>query len=152
MSTSKTTLPPSYRHCTPKSSAAGARARGSSRKSGNKPEMLLRRQLYALGLRFRVTSNLLGRPDIVFARKRVVVFVDGDFWHGRALKKRMAKLAAGHNATYWTAKILSNRARDTKVRAALRRNGWKVVRVWESDVRRSPEPVGRKIWKIVCTA
>jgi DNA mismatch endonuclease (patch repair protein) len=111
--------------------------------------MLLRRQLYALGLRFRVASNLLGRPDIVFLRKRVVVFVDGDFWHGRDLKKRLAKLAAGHNAAYWMAKILSNRTRDSRVRAALRRNGWKVVRVWESDVRRSPEIVGCKIWKII---
>jgi DNA mismatch endonuclease, patch repair protein len=152
MSTSKTTRPPTYRQCTPKSSAAGARARGCSGKSGNKPEMLLRRQLHALGLRFRVANNLLGKPDVVFPRKRVAVFVDGDFWHGRDVKKRLAKLAAGHNATYWMAKIISNRARDARVRAALRRNGWTVVRVWESDLRRAPEVIARKISKVLCAA
>src|SRR4051794_32968725 len=100
---------PTYRCCRPRSAAASKCARAASRKSGNIPEMVLRRHLYAAGLRFRVTTQIEGRPDIVFFRARVLVFVDGDFWHGRNINKRLEKLRCGHNGEYWTAKILSNR-------------------------------------------
>jgi len=80
---------------------------------------------------------LPGKPDLVFHRVRLVVFVDGDFWHGRGFAARRRKLATGHNAAYWVAKIAANRRRDRRQTDALRRSGWRVVRVWESDVRSS---------------
>jgi DNA mismatch endonuclease Vsr len=62
----------------------------------------LRRELWRRGLRYRLHHpGLPGRPDIVFTRPRVVVFCDEDFWYGRDLSKRLAALAAGHNAAYW---------------------------------------------------
>jgi DNA mismatch endonuclease, patch repair protein len=132
-----------YRSASP---AASASARGSSRKYNTACEVLLRRELYALGLRYRVaTSALIGCPDIVFGRARVAVFVDGDFWHGRHLRKRLRRLAAGHNPTYWVTKIRSNVSRDALNTAELKRLGWLVLRVWETDVRRDVRAVALRV-------
>ena len=129
---------PTFVGLQPRSAATSQRARAASRKRDTKPEMLLRSCLHAYGLCFRVVSKLPGKPDIVFPRLKIAIFVDGDFWHGRNLKTRVAKLARGHNAPYWSAKIMANHARDIRTRRKLRAKGWKVVRVWEGDIRRSP--------------
>jgi DNA mismatch endonuclease (patch repair protein) len=111
---------------------------------------MLQHHLRARGLRFQTdVAELTGRPDIVFKKSKVVVFVDGDFWHGRKLKMRLARLASGHNANYWVRKILSNRARDRRTRATLRRLGWKVLRAWENDIKRDVSRVGLKIAALV---
>lgn len=121
------------------SERASKAARGASRKRDTRCELLLRRELFALGLRYRVdVADLPGRPDIVFRSKRLAVFVDGDFWHGRDLEWRLARLEAGHNAPYWTAKIPRNVARDRRYDEALTAAGWRVLRVWETDVARDP--------------
>lgn len=103
------------------------------------PELALRRALLKLGLRFGThATDLPGRPDIVLRRARVAVFCDGDFWHGRewpALRRALQRRA---NASYWIAKIRANRLRDKRTRRALRRMGWHVVSVWESEVTRDP--------------
>lgn len=131
---------PSFRGRSPRSAHASAAARGSSAKTGTAAEMLLRRALWARGLRYRVDASwVLGRPDIVFESARVAVFCDGDFWHGHDLDARLARLERGHNAAYWTAKINRNVARDALVTAALEREGWAVLRVWESDIRRDAD-------------
>ena len=120
---------PSFVQLKASSDRASRVARSSSRKNDTKPELLLRRWLHSKGFRFRVANaHLPGRPDITFRSQRVAVFVDGDFWHGRDLHARLQRLSQGHNAGYWTAKIASNRARDIRVRARLRRQGWTVVR------------------------
>jgi DNA mismatch endonuclease (patch repair protein) len=80
--------------------------------------------------------GLPGKPDIVFARARLVVFCDGDFWHGRRSRERLAKLSRGSNAPYWTAKIASNVARDRRNTRLLRAAGWTVIRLWETDILR----------------
>lgn len=99
--------------------------------------MLLRKELWRRGLRFRLhASDLPGKPDIVFRRARVAVFCDGDFWHGRRFRERLEKLARGSNAAYWTAKIAANVARDRRNTRSLRAAGWMVVRVWETDILR----------------
>jgi DNA mismatch endonuclease (patch repair protein) len=121
-------------------------ARGSSRKRDTKCELVLRRVLWKLGLRFRIdVASLPGRPDIVFLKARTAVFCDGDFWHGRDLDKRLEKLAGGHNAPYWVAKIRGNVERDARVRAALESDGWLVIRVWENDIKRDVQEVARSI-------
>ena len=75
---------------------------------------------------------LHGKPDIVFPKARVAVFVDGCFWHGHPTKCRMPK---AHRA-YWEWKIARNMARDRLVTRALREKGWKVVRIWEDTVQK----------------
>lgn len=79
------------------------------------------------------------RPDFVFPRERVVVFVDGCFWHGCPVHCRRPK----DNAVFWRTKIEANQARDRRVHRALRRAGWSVLRVWEHALRlrtRTAEP------------
>ena len=126
---------PSYVGLHPASSSATSAAKGASRKRDTKPELLLRRALWARGLRYRVdVGELPGRPDIVFTGARVACFVDGDYWHGRDLEARIAKLGRGHNAAYWVTKIRTNAERDRRHDAALATAGWAVVRLWETDV------------------
>jgi DNA mismatch endonuclease (patch repair protein) len=77
------------------------------------------------------------------------VFCDGDFWHGRDLAVRLAKLAKGHNAPYWVAKIQTNVARDRRHDAALAANGWTVLRYWESDVIRNASAIASEVFATV---
>src|SRR5262245_27046521 len=105
----------SYRGLRPASSLTSAVASAASRKRDTKVELLLRRALWRRGLRYRVdVATLPGRPDIVFVGRRLVVFCDGDFWHGRDLRRRLRRLASGHNPRYWVEKIRGNVRRDRK--------------------------------------
>jgi DNA mismatch endonuclease, patch repair protein len=88
---------------------------------------------------WRRGSTLPGRPDFVFKRAGVVVFVDGDFWHGNPRKYRLPK----SNILYWRAKIEGNRARDKAVNRELRQLGWRVIRVWESALRNESRVIAR---------
>ena len=74
---------------------------------------------------------LYGKPDFVFPRNRVAVFVDGCFWHGHPRKCRMPQA----NRAYWERKIARNVARDRHVTRTLREKGWKVLRIWEDTIR-----------------
>jgi DNA mismatch endonuclease (patch repair protein) len=131
------------RSASPRASAA---ARGSSKKRDTRCEVLLRKRLWNMGLRYRVDVKALrGRPDLVFSSRRVVVFIDGDFWHGRDLETRMRKLAVGHNAPYWIAKIRTNVERDRRNDRALAEQGWQVLRLWETDILRDVAAVAEKI-------
>jgi DNA mismatch endonuclease (patch repair protein) len=77
------------------------------------------------------------------------VFCDGDFWHGRDLDERVRRLARGHNAPYWVAKITSNVARDRRHDEALARDGWLVLRFWETDIATDPLALAAQIAAIV---
>lgn len=141
---------PSYLGLRPASSKAIASARGSSHKRDTNCEMLLRRALHRRGLRFRVAVRYLpGRPDIVFPRAKVAVFCDGDFWHGRNLEARIARLASGHNAPYWVAKIQTNVARDIRNNLSLQEKGWTVLRLWETDIVASPDDAAAHVEMVV---
>ena len=128
---------PRYENYRPRSAEA-SRVGTGNRRQDTTPEILVRKALWAAGIRYRLHPALPGRPDVMIARCRVVVFCDGDFWHGRRWLTRKRKLAEGWNASYWVAKIERNRRRDRQVTRLLRRLGWTVVRVWESDVQRDP--------------
>jgi DNA mismatch endonuclease, patch repair protein len=131
--------PPRFSGLTPKSTRASAAARGASKKADTKPELALRAAIWRRGYRFRTNrTDLPGCPDIVFAGPRVAVFVDGDFWHGNNWIARKEKLVHGHNPRYWVAKIESNMARDAVQSQQLRDQGWRVIRVWESQIVRDP--------------
>jgi len=138
--------PASYKGLHSASDRASAAARGSSRKVGTRCEVLLRRALWSRGLRYRiVVPGLPGRPDIVLTRARVVVFCDGDFWHGRDLEQREERLARGHNPAYWLAKIRGNVERDRRHDEALRTAGWLVLRYWETDILRDTDSIADAI-------
>src|SRR5688500_9426013 len=136
---------PSYAGLRPPSEAA-SRAKRANRKRDTAPELLLRRALWRLGLRYRTHADTLpGKPDVVFTRARVAVFCDGDFWHGRSWDVLRQKLAVGTNAAYWGAKISRNIERDRASNAALQTQGWSVVRLWETDIKKDPDAAARYI-------
>jgi DNA mismatch endonuclease (patch repair protein) len=110
------------------------------------PELLLRRAVWAFGVRYRVHRSI-GRikPDMVFGPARIVVFVDGCFWHQCPLHGTIPK----SNVVYWKAKLERNIARDIETTRALTMAGWKVIRFWEHEVYDSPERCARRILKLV---
>lgn len=98
------------------------------------PEVALRKALFARGFRYRIDDRTLpGRPDLVFAKYRAVLFVNGCFWHGHGCARgaRTPKT----NAAYWRAKIDRNRERDKAVIDALQRDGWHVFVSWECQIK-----------------
>ena len=102
------------------------------RSTDTTPELAVRKLVHARGLRFRKHCTwLAGRPDLVFVRSRIVVFVDGDYWHGWRFPAWKDKLAP-----YWKQKIENNRRRDQRNFQRLRKDGWLVIRIWEHEVER----------------
>ena len=99
-----------------------------------KPEMIVRKYLFSRGLRYRVqVRKLPGTPDIVLPKWRAVVFVDGCFWHGHE-GCRFFKMPKS-NVEFWERKINHNRARDIADDAVLQMMGWRVIRVWECEIK-----------------
>lgn len=99
-----------------------------------KPEMIVRKYLFSRGLRYRVNNRKLpGSPDIVFRKYKTVVFVDGCFWHGHE-NCRFYRLPKT-NADYWRHKIFMNIARDYANNIYLKMAGWKVIRIWECEIK-----------------
>jgi len=134
----------------PASRNASKAARGSSKKRDTRCEVLLRKELWRLGLRYRVAvQGLPGRPDIVLARQMIAIFCDGDFWHGRDLTARLAKLERGHNAGYWVKKIQRNVERDQQHNRILTAAGWTVLRFWEKDILQAPAAAAHTVIEVV---
>jgi DNA mismatch endonuclease (patch repair protein) len=79
---------------------------------------------------WRRQASFFGRPDFIFAKPRVALFVDGCFWHGCPKHATLPK----SNREFWRRKLAANRARDALVTRMLRRAGWRVVRVWEHEL------------------
>jgi len=131
-------------------SEASSRAKRRNRCQDTAPELLLRRELWRMGLRYRKNvATLPGKPDVVFAGIKLAVFCDGDFWHGRDWTSRRAKLERGTNATYWLAKIATNMERDRRVTDLLERDGWHVIRLWETDIKNNPYAAGCCVQSLV---
>ena len=127
-------------------SAASSHCKRKNRSSGTRHERLLRSALLRRGLQFRKNDKgLVGCPDIVFAEHHVVVFCDGEFWHGRNWARRLRRLRAGANASYWSEKIRANMLRDRRQTRTLRRQGWHVVRLWETDILADPEGAAARV-------
>ena len=96
------------------------------------PEMVVRRALRALGVGYRLGgASLPGRPDVVMKGRRAVIFVHGCFWHGHDC----ARGARQANADYWLAKIGRNRERDRTSEEALAAEGWRVLTLWECELK-----------------
>ena len=107
-----------------------------------KPEMTVRKYLFSRGLRYRVNvKKLPGSPDIVLKKYGVVVFIDGCFWHGHKAC-RYYKLPST-NVDFWKAKIAKNIARDYVNNVDLELDGWRVIRIWECEIKTKEQREGR---------
>lgn len=102
------------------------------RSKNTKMELKVRSHLHKKGLRFRIHTNLIGKPDIVFPSKKVVVFLDSCFFH----KCRQHYIQPKSNLKYWRPKIERNVLRAKEVNKALRKQGYKVIRYWEHQVKK----------------
>lgn len=112
------------------------------------PELKLRKLCWSMGLRYRLRSRITGKPDFVFLREKVAVFVDGCFWHGCPEHY----VAPATRPDFWSAKLAANRARDEAVNGALLAAGWTVFRVWEHDLRTADMRLGKatQLYDLVC--
>jgi len=110
------------------------------------PERLIMNELRKRRIYFaRHVVKIRGKPDIVFRRKKVIVFVDSDFWHGHPERFIMPK----SNTEYWENKIARNKERDQQVTNYLREQGWKVIRLWEYDIKHNMEECLNKIFTAI---
>ena len=101
-------------------------------------ELALRKALWKKGIRYRKNyKGLIGKPDIVITKYRIVVFCDSDFWHGYDWDNRKSRIKS--NQEYWIPKIERNMKRDKEVTAVLVEQGWIVLRFWEHSIRKNLE-------------
>ena len=108
---------------------------GRVRSTDTRPEMVVRRLVYSLGFRYRLHSGSLpGKPDLVFAGRRKVIFVHGCFWHRHGARCPLTRLPKS-KLDFWKPKLEQNRARDRKNTRALRVAGWDILVVWECQLR-----------------
>jgi len=106
------------------------------------PEVKLRKLLFAGGIRgYRIHYNLPGKPDIVFIKKKVAIFIDGCFWH----KCPVCFQEPETRKEFWIKKIQTNIERDKRVNEQLEKDGWTIIRIWEHEIRKEPEVVVKKI-------
>jgi DNA mismatch endonuclease (patch repair protein) len=106
------------------------------------PEVTLRKLLWSEGIRgYRIHYRLHGKPDIVFTRKKIAIFIDGCFWH----KCPVCYQEPETRKDFWIKKIQSNIDRDKNVDETLKNDGWTVIRIWEHEIRKDPENAVRKI-------
>ncbi len=104
------------------------------RGSNTKPEMLVRKFLHANGFRYSLHKKTLsGKPDIVLSKYKTVIFVHGCFWHGHSNCKYF--VVPKTRADWWLNKINTNKANDAKAIKVLKKGGWKIINVWECDLK-----------------
>ena len=110
------------------------------------PELKLRKLLWKSGLRgYRVYYNLPGKPDIVFTKQKLVIFVDGCFWH----KCPVCFRPPASNEGFWSEKLQKNVERDMRVNEELQNTGWTVLRIWEHEIKKTPDVVVGKIRELL---
>jgi DNA mismatch endonuclease (patch repair protein) len=126
----------------PRDPAITSRMMARVKNANTKPEMVLRKHLHRMGVRYRLQAkDVFGKPDLAIAKYKLAVFVDGDLWHGNEHKLRgLASIEAlfPTNTSFWAEKIRANMARDSLVNQRLTSEGWVVVRLWASEISRDP--------------
>ena len=115
-----------------------ARNMRSNKSKDTKPELLLRRELWSRGMRYRKNcKELPGKPDIAFIKAKIAVFVDGKMWHGYDWEHQKNDFKS--NRDFWIPKIESNIERDKKVTQELTVHGWQVIRFWDFEIKKDIE-------------
>ena len=100
-----------------------------------KPELLLRKELWNRGLRYRKNyKGVCGKPDVVFLKAKIAIFVDGKMWHGFNWEHQKNDFKS--NREYWIPKIEQNIERDAKVNQILTEQGWQVLRFWDLEIKK----------------
>lgn len=118
------------------------------RNKGSQIELLLQKELWSRGMRYRKNSNkVFGHPDIVFMGKKVAVFCDSEFWHGYNWKERKKDFKS--HQEFWIPKIERNIQRDMEVTAKLQEDGWTVLRFWGKDIKKNTAQCADVIEKAV---
>ena len=116
------------------------------RSSGSKIERILGKEMWKRGCRYRKNDkSIVGKPDFVFKRKKIAVFCDGEFWHGKDWDIRKKNIKT--NREFWINKIEGHINRDERVNQSLKENGWKVIRFWGEDILRNPEKCAELVLK-----
>lgn len=102
-------------------------------------ELKVRKYLFSLGYRYRVNyKKLPGKPDIVFTKKKIAIFIHGCYWHGHNCNSRYAHISKS-NTNYWNTKIQRNQERDKRNIEQLEKDGWKVIVLWECEIKENFE-------------
>ena len=113
-----------------------------------KIELMLRRELWARGLRYQKNSTkVYGKPDLVFLGKKVAVFCDSEFWHGYDWENRKNDFKSHQD--FWIPKIERNMARDKEVTETLEQSGWTVLRFWGRDIKKNLQACADEIERTV---
>lgn len=119
-----------------------SRIMASIRGKNTRPEVLVRKLIWAQGNRYRVHDRRVpGTPDISNKRYKVAVFIDGCFWHGCATCYKEPRT----NVSFWRAKLRANRQRRIKIKRQLKSSGWNVLEFWEHQVLSNPSQVAKKV-------
>ena len=111
----------------------------SIKNKDTKPEIFFRKALWKWGIRYRKNVKLFGKPDIAIKKFKLVIFIDGDYWHGNNWKIRNLPSLESELANYsdfWKNKIVSNIERDKKVNEHYKSLGWIILRFWQSDIKK----------------
>ncbi|MEP2279816.1 very short patch repair endonuclease [Maribacter sp.] len=119
-------------YTTPQRSKIMSKIKGKN----TKPELAFRKALYAAGYRYRIDyKKLIGKPDIALPKYKTVIFIDGEYWHGKNWEERKPKVKT--NQEFWIAKIERNMQRDIEVNQELIALGYTVFRFWETEVKKN---------------
>ncbi len=103
------------------------------RSKNTRPEIILRKAISKTGIRgYRLNCGLSGKPDIVFPKRKIVIFIDGCFWHKCPKCFKSPKT----NKKFWLEKIEGNKRRDIKVNRHYKKMGWRIIRIWEHDLKK----------------
>lgn len=128
------------------SSSDASRRMAKVRQTGTDTELALRREMYRIGLRYRIGYEVLRKPrrvaDVAFPGRKIAVFIDGCFWHGCPEHATWPK----RNADFWRQKIEANRQRDADTNARLEANGWTALRFWSHE---SPTKAAEVVARVV---
>lgn len=119
----------------------------SNKSKDTKPELMLRKELWKRGLRYRKNyKKVIGKPDIVFVNKKIAVFVDGKMWHGYDWENQKNDFKS--HREFWISKIERNIERDKEVTEQLHNDGWTVLRFWDFDIKKRLSDCADKIENI----
>ena len=110
------------------------------RSKNTKIDLAMKKMLSDMGIKYKMYPKMYGNPDFVLPKKRIIIFCDGDFWHGYKYGERKKP-----SKKFWRDKIEGNMMRDRQVSRKLGRNGWPVLRFWEHDIEKNPEKCRRRI-------
>ncbi len=109
-----------------------------------KPELIVFNKLEELNIPFEKHYLVTGKPDVAFPDKKIAVFIDGEFWHGRHFIKEKERYS-----DFWIKKISDNIKRDKRSRRLLKNAGWKVIRIWDKDLKKNKDKEITKLMKFI---